>query len=165
MSLGLLLKHLFVPDLVSRRAFSRRDLEQMEEAIRASEQRHDGEIRFVVEASLPAFYLLKKKSSRKRAEELFSALKVWDTEQNCGVLIYVQLVSRHIDIVADRGIARKVAQPQWDEVCRAMQAAFREGRFREGSLQGIARVTALLEGSFPKTAGDGNELPDKPLIL
>lgn len=140
-------------------------MRKIEEAIQASERQHDGEVRFIAEASLPLPYLLRKKSSRKRAEDLFAALGVWDTERNCGVLIYVQLVSRHIDIVADRGIAKKVSQAEWDEVCAAMQAAYRRGEFAAGSLDGIARVTALLKRGFPKTAGDGNELPDRPVVL
>ena len=165
MNPGRLLKHLFVPDLVAKRAFPAADLSRIEAAITASEDQHDGEIRFVVEASLPLFYLFGSRSSRKRAEDLFSSLKVWDTEHNAGVLIYVQLVSRHIDIVADRGIARKVPQPQWDAVCRTMEAAFKRGEFLVGSLHGIARITSLLTEEFPKTPGDGNELPDKPVVL
>ena len=154
-----------VPDALARRAFPSKALKEIEQAIKASEALHDGQIRFVVEASLPAFYLFRKKSSRKRAEELFSALRVWDTEHNSGVLVYVQLDSRHIDIVADRGAARAVSQAEWDGVCRAMEAAFRRGEFVVGSLHGIARVTELLRASFPKTAGGGNELPDKPIVL
>src|ERR1044071_3909512 len=114
MKLGRVLKHLLAPDWLSRQGFSRHSLREIEQAIKASEKKHDGEIRFVVEGSIPLAYLfLKHRSSRRRAEDLFSSLKVWDTERNTGVLIYVQLVSRHIDIVADRGIAAKVAQAEW----------------------------------------------------
>jgi len=165
MSLGRLLRHLFIPDLLARRAFSSADLAKIGRAIHASEAQHDGEIRFVVEASLPLPYLFGKRASRRRAEDLFSRLKVWDTERNAGVLIYVQLVSRHIDIVADRGIAKKVAQADWETVCRGMQAAFRRGEFLAGSLEGIERVTGLLARAFPKTPGDANELPDKPVVI
>ena len=165
MNLARLLRHLFVPDLVARRAFSRADLSKIGAAIKASEALHDGQIRFVVEASLSLPYLLRRRSSRRRAEELFSQLKVWDTEHNAGVLVYLQLVSRHIDIVADRGIATKVAQAHWDAVCDGMQSAFRRGEFLAGSLEGIARITELLRQSFPKTPGGANELPDRPLVL
>ena len=160
-----LLKHLVVPDWFSRTLLSAEALRKIEEAIRASEREHDGQLRFVAEASLPLSYLFRKQSSRRRAEDLFAALRVWDTEHNAGVLVYVQLVSRHIDIVADRGIARKVAQRDWDEVCRAMEAFFRRGEFAAGSLEGIARATALLRGAFPKTADGSNELPDRPVVL
>jgi len=165
MNIGRLLRHLFIPDLIARRAFSRADLARIGAAIKASEAEHDGQIRFVVEASLSLPYLLRKRASRRRAEDLFSQLGIWDTERNAGVLVYVQLVSRHIDIVADRGIARKVAQAEWNGVCRAMEAAFARGEFLAGSLEGIERVTALLRQAFPKTPGGANELPDKPLVL
>ena len=159
------LKHLVLPDFVVLRALPRSSLEEIQKAIEASERQHDGQIRFVAEASLPLQYLFRKHSSRRRAEDLFSALKVWDTERNSGVLIYVQLVSRHIDVVADRGIARKVTQAEWDEVCHAMENAFRKGEFAAGSLEGIARATQLLKKAFPKTGGGGNELPDRPVVL
>ncbi len=159
------LKHLFVPDWYARSLLSAGALQKIEKAIQDSEREHDGQIRFVAEASLPLHLLFRKHSSRRRAEDLFSALRVWDTERNSGVLIYVQLVSRHIDVVADRGIARKVSQGDWDEVCRAMEKAFRRGEFAAGSLEGIARATGLLRKAFPKTAGGGNELPDRPVVL
>lgn len=160
------LKHLVVPDWISRRCFSRKDLLQIEKAVANSEKRHEGEIRFVVEGSLPLSYLLlKHRSSRRRAEDLFSSLKVWDTERNTGVLVYVQLVSRHIDIVADRGIAAKVAQHEWDAVCRAMEASFGKKEFLQGSLQALERITHLLVRHFPSAAGGANELPDRPVVL
>ncbi|MGE5639170.1 MAG: TPM domain-containing protein [Clostridia bacterium] len=158
-------KHLFVPDWYARSLLSTDTLRKIEEAIRASEREHDGQLRFVAEASLPLQHLFRKHSSRRRAEDLFAALRVWDTERNSGVLIYVQLVSRHIDVVADRGIARKVSQAEWEEVCRAMETAFRRGEFAAGSLEGIARATRLLKKAFPKTAGGDNELPDRPVVL
>src|SRR5437868_6124169 len=148
MSLARLLRHLVTPDWLAHRVFPKSALRRIEEAIRASEQEHDGELRFVVEASLPARYLVLKRASRRRAEHLFSELKVWDTEHNSGVLVYVQLANRHIDIVADRGIARKVEQAEWDAVCRDMETFFRQGRFEEGALQGIERITRLLARHF-----------------
>jgi len=166
MKLARTLKHLLIPDWVSRDAFSARSLREIEKAIKASERRHEGELRFVVEGSLPLSYLLlRNRSSRRRAEDLFSSLKVWDTERNTGVLIYVQLVSRHIDIVADRGIAAKVGQAEWDAVCRAMESSFRKKEFLKGSLEALERVTSLLARHFPSAGGGANELPDRPLVL
>jgi uncharacterized membrane protein len=165
MNLTRLLKHLLVPDWVARRAFPARSLSKIEKAIRASEQKHDGELRFVMEASLPLRYLLRKKSSRRRAEDLFTSLRIWDTEHNSGVLIYVQLVSRHIDIVADRGISRKLEQAEWNKVCAAMEKAFRAGRYEEGALEAIERCTALLARHFPSSGEHRNELPDRPVFL
>ena len=164
MNVARLLKHLFVPDWAAR-PFSTADLKKIEAAIKSSEQEHDGEIRFVVEGTLPLPYLLRKKSSRRRAEDLFSQLRVWDTEHNSGVLIYVQLVSRHIDIVADRGIARKVEQAEWDAVCRTMEASFRKNDFVGGSLEALEKVTRILARHFPAHGANPNELPDKPVVL
>ena len=96
---------------------------------------------------------------------MFAQLGVWDTEENSGVLIYVQLVDRRIEIVADRGIAHKVRQPEWDAVCRAMEQAFKQHRYEAGALQAIAAVTDILARHFPPGAANPNELPDKPAVL
>ena len=165
MKIARLLKHLLIPDWVARRAFPTSSLSKIEKAIRASERKHDGELRFVIEAGLPFRYLLRRKSSRTRAEDLFASLKIWDTEHNSGVLIYVQLVSRHIDIVADRGISRHLGQAEWHAVCAAMEKAFRSGRYEEGALEAIERCTALLARHFPSSGEHRNELPDRPLFL
>jgi uncharacterized membrane protein len=160
------LKHLCMPDWVGRQPLTPGVLDRIEEAIKVSEQAHDGELRFVFEASLPLHYLSSKGGkARARAEDLFSLLRVWDTEHNSGVLIYVQLVDRRIEIVADRGIAAKVEQAEWDAVCREMEKAFRAGRFAEGALHAVGRTTALLAKHFPARAANPNELPDKPVVL
>jgi uncharacterized membrane protein len=165
MSLSRALKHLFLPSWLAQRAFSKKALLRIEKAIKASEQEHDGELRFVVEGALPLHHLSGKRPSRRRAEQLFAELKVWDTEHNSGVLIYVQLVNRHIDIVADRGIAREVEQAEWDAVCRAMEKFFRQGKFEDGALEGIGRITRILARHFPPRGAKPNELPDKPVVL
>ena len=165
MAAGRFLKHLFAPAWLARRSFPSGTLIRIEEAIRASEQEHDGEVRFVVESVLPLHYLPGKRPSRRRAEDLFAQLKVWDTEHNSGVLVYVQLVSRHIDIVADRGIARKVEQAEWDAVCRAMEASFRKNDYLGGSLEALETITRILARHFPARGINPNELPDKPLVL
>jgi len=165
MKLARALKHLLIPDWVSKRNFSAKVLREIEKAIKASERRHQGELRFVAEGSMPIHYVFLKRSSRRRAEELFSSLRVWDTERNTGVLIYVQLVSRHIDIVADRGIAAKVEQREWDAVCRAMEAEFRNASYESGALEGIEKITRLLARHFPARGANPNELPDKPVVL
>jgi len=157
------LKHAFLPPWVARRPFAPRVLRRIEQAIQSSERRHRGELRFAVEGPLALSEL--KLSSRERARAVFAQLEVWDTEENIGVLIYVQLVDRRIEIVADRGIAARVAQSQWDEVCRAMQARFRRGEYLEGSLEAIDAVTAILARHFPPRDANPNELSDKPVVL
>ena len=165
MAAGRFLKHLFLPAWLARTSFPPRTLKRIEEAIKTSEQEHDGELRFVVESVLPLHYLFGGRASRRRAEDLFAQLKVWDTEHNSGVLVYVQLVSRHIDIIADRGIAAKVEQREWDAVCRSMERSFKQRQFEQGALDAIESVTAILARHFPPGATHPNELPDKPAVL
>jgi uncharacterized membrane protein len=158
-----ILKHLLLPDWLVMRVFSSDDFKKIESAIRASEQQHDGELRFVVEAGLPFAFL--RFPTRKRAEALFAELGVWDTANNSGVLLYLELVDHRIEIVADRGIAARVTQAEWDAICRRMQDAFSKQEFLAGSLEGIRSITALLAQHFPPRGRNPNELPDKPVVL
>jgi hypothetical protein len=159
------LKHLFAPQWIVARAFPRRALTAIEHTIRDSEQTHDGELRFAVEAGLDLLLLLKGRTARQRAHEVFSGLRVWDTEHNSGVLIYVQLVDRRIEIVADRGINAKVPQQQWDAICGRMEQAFRAKRFEEGALTGIREITTLLARHFPPRGDNPDELPNRPVVI
>jgi uncharacterized membrane protein len=159
------LKHLFTPHWVARRAFPRSTLARIEGAIRESEKTHDGELRFVVEAGLHVLPLVQGIGPRQRARQVFAQLGVWDTEHNSGVLIYVQLVDRRIEIVADRGISARVKQEAWDAICRRMEQSFRAGGFEEGALHGIEAITALLTRHFPASGSNPDELPDRPVIL
>lgn len=165
MQIGRVLRHLFTPSWVLGRTFKTEVMDAIDAAVAVSEGRHQGEIRFVVEAGLDLRDLLRDATARERAVEVFSRLRVWDTEENTGVLIYVQWLDRRVEIVADRGIARRVPQAAWDGVCRKMEAAFREGRFGEGSVEAVRAVGDLLAGPFPARADNPNELPDRPVLL
>jgi len=165
MDAGRIFKHLFTPDWAAYRAFPRATLNRIEKAIGESEKSHGAELRFAVEGSLDPMPLLKGVTPRQRAHEVFARLRVWDTEHNSGVLIYLQLVDRDIEIVADRGISAKVGQDVWDEICRRMEAAFRAGRFEQGALDGIREISALLERHFPPRGANPDELPDQPVVL
>jgi hypothetical protein len=158
-----LLRHALIPDWLARRPFPPDALERIGEAIAGSERLHHGELCFAIEGGLPLQAL--SGSCRERAEELFGLLRVWDTAENCGVLLYVQLVDRDIEIVADRGIAARVPQSEWEEICRAMEEAFRQRRFVEGTMEAIERVTTLLAKNFPAEGLNRNELPDRPRLL
>jgi uncharacterized membrane protein len=157
------LRHLLMPHWLALRAFPRDVLREIERAIKASEKQHDGELRFVVEGVLPWHFL--RLPARRRAEALFAQLRVWDTAHNSGVLIYLQLVDRRIEIVADRGIATRVEQSEWSGICRTMEAAFKKGEFLQGSLQAIDAISRILAKHFPPGARNPNELPDKPVVL
>ncbi len=160
-----LFRHLLLPAWWVRRDFPKPLLRAIEEAVRASEASHSGELSFVVEASLPLHGLMSGQTPRARAIELFSQMRVWDTRRNSGVLIYLQLVDRRVEIVADRGIDAKVGQEFWSGVCRRMEAAFRDRRFGAGILAAFAEITEVLGEHFPVAGDNPNELPDAPLVL
>jgi len=161
-----LLRHLLPPPwLLRRRAFDGRALQVIESAIADAERGHGGEIRFAVEATLDPRALLRGQSARERALEVFSALRVWDTAEDNGVLIYLLLADHDVEIVADRGVAGRVSQAEWTAICHEMEARCNAGRYGEGALAGIRRVGALLAQHYPGADRAGNELPDRPRIL
>ncbi|OYV36316.1 MAG: hypothetical protein B7Z83_06225 [Thiomonas sp. 20-64-5] len=166
MRLQHLIRHLgFAPWRV-RRAFPHATLHAIAQAIHAAEQQHGGEIRFAVEGALDLPELWRGVSARERAIEVFSHLRVWDTEHNDGVLIYLLLAERDVEIVADRGIHQQVDAAAWEQVCRSMEALLRQERFEAAALQGIAGVSALLARHAPSPAAQKrNELPDWPVVL
>ena len=145
-------------------------VERLTRRVKASEGRHSGEIRIVVESSLPSSYLWRKASvsqlARQRALTLFGKLRVWDTEQNNGVLIYLLLAEQLIEIVADRGLNQHVPAHHWQGVVQQMRLAFQQGFYEEGLTQALQEVSALLVRSFPLGEGEThrNELPDRPRI-
>ena len=159
------LTHVFMPRWRWRLAFPAAVLKDIEKAVKKSERQHSGELRFAVENALAPGRVWRGMSAYHRAIQVFSNLRVWDTEENSGVLIYLLLADREVHIVADRGIARRVPQAEWDAVAKAMQQAFRLGDFRRGSLEGIERITIMLATHFPPGADHPNELPDKPVII
>ncbi len=159
------LKHLFMPGWLARRAFHSADVAAIRAAITASEACHRAELRFVAEGPLSPGRLFTRMSARQRAVELFGSLRIWDTAENNGVLIYVQLVDRQVEILADRAIAAKVHQVEWDGICREMEVAFKAGAFRRGALDAIDRTTRLLGLHFPPRGKRTNELPDQPVLL
>ena len=159
------MRHLSSGRAAAQRAFPPRALDAIEKTIREAESRHDGQIRFAVEAALDLTPLLAGQSARERALEVFSQLRVWDTEHNNGVLIYLLLADRDVEIVADRGIHAILGQEAWEAVCREMEAAFREGHFETGVLAGIRAVGEYLAHHFPPRSDKPNEMPDRPVML
>lgn len=158
------MKHLFYTQRDVYRHFPDDDLELLEEAVTESENHHSGEIRLVIESSLALADICKGISPRQRAVETFSEEHVWDTEHNNGVLLYLLLADRDVEIVADRGICAVVPQEEWEHVCRDMEKCFAQGQFKAGVLEGVLQITKKLKRHFPKDANDINELPNKPSI-
>lgn len=149
-----------------RKQFPAGTLARIEAAIHDCETLHAGEIRFAVEAALPLNAIWHNQSPRERALEVFAEHRVWDTEHNNGVLIYVLLADRDVEIVADRGVGdARVPPSEWEACCRLMEEAFRTGRFEQGSLAGIGAVAAVLAKYPPIRPDAGNELPNQPLLL
>jgi uncharacterized membrane protein len=161
-----ILRHRWVDETDVQRALGADALARLEQRVRASERRHSGEIRLCVEPGLPLSYLWRGLSARQRAISMFGKLRVWDTEQNNGVLIYLLLAEHAIEIVADRGVARVVPQSHWQEVVAGMREAFRAGRFEDGLGQAVDAVDAMLAAHFPLAEGEANpnELPDRPYL-
>jgi len=160
-----LIKHLFYPPWLARRAFPVAVRHRIESAIAESEVRQGGEIRFAVEAALDFRPLLRGETARERGIEVFTDLRVWDTEQNNGVLIYLLLADRDVEIVADRGLNGLVSAEEWESICQEMEAMFRRGAFEAGVLRGIALIGEHLARYYPRTSWDRNELTDRPEIL
>ena len=158
-------RHLFMPPWAWRRAFPQATLDAIEAAVRDSEVHHGGEIRFAIENSLAPSLVWRGMSGRERAVEMFANLRVWDTERNSGVLVYLLLADRDIEIVADRGIAARVDPPAWEAVAQAMEAAFRQGDFERGALAGIEMIGTLLAANFPPDGNNPDELANRPAIL
>ncbi|MCO5130080.1 MAG: TPM domain-containing protein [Xanthobacteraceae bacterium] len=165
MGITRLCRHLLANRSRVRRAFPRASLDAIEQAIKASEAAHAGQIRFVVEGALDGRPLFRDQPARERALDLFSRLRIWDTAHNSGVLIYVLLADRNVEIIADRGIDAAVGHAAWQRICDAMEREFGAGRFEQGVLAGIAAVTEHLVAHFPKRGDGRNELPDAPVVL
>jgi uncharacterized membrane protein len=160
-----LLRHVVTDHLSVKRAFPPAALARIEQAITAGERMHRGQVCFAVEGALPPLRVLRKLTPRERALEVFGLLRVWDTEENAGVLIYLLLADRDVEIVADRGIDREVPAGAWQAICARMEAAFRDARLVEGVVVGIDEIAALLAAHFPRVGAVANELPDKPVVL
>ena len=160
------IRHLFLDHFATARAFPRAALQAIERDVAEQEKRHRGELRVVIEGGLPLQALIAGRSSRERALEHFTRLRVWDTEDNAGVLIYLLLADRRVEIVADRGIHARVGDTAWETICGAMQQEFAAGRFEAGMMSGLASVSDLLAQHFPARPEDNpNELPDAPLVV
>jgi len=165
MNLQRLFTHLLTPDWFAQRVFRPADLTAIASAVTASEKTHCGELRFVFEGPLPLAAMWRDMPVRHRATQLFAQLGVWDTEENSGILIYVQLIDHRVEILADRGIAQRVPQAQWDALCRGLEAAFRKKNYRGGALEAITKASELLVQHFPAGVKNPNELPDRPLRI
>jgi uncharacterized membrane protein len=158
-------RHLLEHHWRVKRIFPPAVLARIEQAIRSGEATHAGQVRFVVEGALDGAPLFRDQPARERALDQFAHLRIWDTAHNNGVLIYLLLADRDVEIVADRGIDAKVGAEGWETICRAMETDFRAGNFERGVINGIEAVSRELAKYFPPDGHPRNELPDKPVVI
>lgn len=149
----------------ARRHFPTKALDAIQHAIAEREGEHLGEICFVVEGRLGPAELMRGLTPRDRARDLFAHLRVWDTAHNTGVLVYVLLADRAIEILADRAIAAKLDQAEWDRVCAATQNRFAAGQYEAGAVAAVEAIAAILTRHFPSDGANPDELPDRPVVL
>jgi uncharacterized membrane protein len=159
------LRHWKTSAAEGRRAFPQESLAAIAGAITEGERTHRGELRLIVEASMPFDAIWADVSNRQRALALFAEHGVWDTEDNCGVLIYINLAEHKVDIVADRNVNRKIDAATWQAVCRTMTDGFARGHFHDSTLAAVAQVNELLRQHFPANGSRSNELPDAPIMM
>jgi uncharacterized membrane protein len=165
MTIARVIKHLITPSWLARRRFRYADREVIRAAVAASEALHRGELRVAIEGPLPMRALFLRQTARERAADLFVRLGVGNTEEATGILIYIQLVDRRVEILADQGIDARVAQVEWERICRELEMAFSEDAWRRGVLEAIDRASSLLQVHFPARGGNPNELDDRPQLF
>lgn len=158
-------KHWMVAPGHMARAFPKHALLKIEAAITRAEDDHSGEIRFAVEGTLRNQQLYRGQTARERALDVFSRLRIWDTEFRNGVLIYLLLADREVEIVADRGIDNLVGTAEWERICRHMETAFRQRLYLQGVLSGIEAISAHLLQHYSAYRRIRNELPNPPVLL
>ncbi len=157
-----ILRHRWMDDGDTRRAVPPELVKRLEGYVAASEARHTGEVRICVEAGMPSSYLWRDATPRARAIALFGKLRVWDTEHNNGVLVYLLLAEHAIELVADRGLNNKVSATQWQAITQRLSAALKAQKFEDGLTQALQEVSALLVQHYPLQEGQvrSNGLPN-----
>ena len=165
MELARFWRHVLMHPVRQHRAFPRAALDAIQHEIAAQEKRHRGQVVFVVERELTTAELWRGLGARERARQVFAAQGVWNTEENNGVLIYLLLADRRVEIIADRGVDAKVGAAEWQEICRMMERHFGGGDFTAGAIAGVRAVSELLARHFPGEGARANELPDRPRLI
>jgi uncharacterized membrane protein len=160
-----LLKHFFTTNATGRRTFPHTTLEAVQKAIAEGEKRHQGEIRLIVEPAMPLPDILNGISSRERARHLFSVYRIWDTEANTGILLYINLADHKVEIVADRMANRALTHEEWKSVCLTLVQGFRQNAFHDSTLAALRQLNDLLAAKLPAQDINRNELSNRPVIL
>lgn len=164
-TLSRLLRHLSTTTAAGQRAFPPPTLKAIQDAIAKGETLHRAEVRLIIEPALALETVLNGTSARARAAELFSDYRIWDTEENCGVLIYINLADHKVEIITDRAVGRLIGAPDWQAVCRTMTEGFARGVFHDSVIAALDQVNALLQAHFPENGSSPNQLPNQPILL
>ena len=162
---GRALKHWRGTPATAKQAFPEATLKAIEAAIAEGETEHRAEVRLIVEAALTPGMAYHGVTNRERARELFVQYGVWDTEDNVGVLIYINLAEHQVDIVADRQVGRRITPEQWQAICRTMTSGFATGNYHDSTVQALGELNSLLQHHFPATGERGNQLPNEPILI
>ena len=163
--LSRLFRHVTTTTAAGRRVFPPRTLQAIEEAIEDGETRHRAEVHMIIEPALDMQAVLSRMTSRERARELFSDYRIWDTEENCGVLMYINLADHKVEIVADRGVGREIPAGEWETICRTMTQGFARGEYHDSVIHALTRLNASLEQHYPDDGSTRNQLPNRPVML
>jgi len=158
-------RHLTTSSAFGRRVFPKHVLAEIQQVIARGEQLHRAEVRFIIEPALPLEDVLAGMHPRARARILFSDYRVWDTEENSGVLIYLDLADHQVEIIADRGVGRLVQPEEWQAICDTMTRELRRGAYRDSTIAALEQLNALLQQRLPADGQRTNQLSDKPIIL
>lgn len=158
-------RHLSTGQASGRRAYPKEVLAEIQQIIADGEQLHRAEVRIIIEPAMPLDDVLENIHPRARARTLFSDYRVWDTEENCGVLIYLNLADHQVEIVADRGVGRLVQPAEWQAVCDTMTGQLKRGAYRDSTIAALRQLNELLHQKLPATGERVNQLSDKPIIL
>jgi len=164
-----LVRHLFATQSSGRKAFPCATLQAIKEVIADGERVHRAEVKLIIEPGLAISDIIERRSSRDRAHDLFSQYRIWDTEENSGVLIYINLADHRVEIIADRGIACCVPPSAWQSICHTMTEGFTKEQYHESAITGLRRLNEILQQVFPESQKishpSPNQLSDAPILL
>ncbi len=165
MNIQHIIKHLFTSGRAARRLFPDTALQAIQATIAAGEKRHNAEVRIAIEAALPFTTSIKGQSTRARAHELFSLHRIWDTEDNCGILLYINLAARKVEIVADRNVGKALSRDQWQTICQTVTTGFAVNIFQGSVIKALEQMNDFLAQHFPAQGKHHNQLSNRPLVL
>ena len=139
---------------MSTQLLSKEDEKSIIAAIESAEKATSGEIRLHIEKKL-------KIDPIERAQQVFAKLKMFETEQRNGVILYIASEDHKVVIWGDEGIHNKVGQDFWDEELTKIIDQFKAGSYAAGIVECIGDIGEKLKEFFPYQSDDTNELSDE----